>query len=290
VSGGHRDRDALYHLFNECRFGFTHALRIWESNTRAREQLQVALEIMIDYELKDGSAGAAAALLGDLPIPSTRLRDRVERKSIAEDAATLELGRLKDQLDPTLADRPRALMSFLVALTWAGLHMGLFYVDRYTVYLVGHYQLALVYGVYAVASIVTGIAARDRLLLRAASGVQTQLSATLCYAAMAMVWLIAAPLGMSMQASFAMTLFVGSAMWIIAAVAVDGRMLTWGIGLLLGLLGTLWAPAHAILWIGAAGTVSAATLGILRMRTKATREVTPLSQDLSHMLASRRHE
>ncbi len=288
VSSGHRDRDGLYQLFNECRFGFTHALRIWESNTRAREQLQVALEIMIDYELSNGSSGAAAALLGDLPIASVRLRERVERKSIAEDAASLELNQLKEQLDPTRADRPRALMSFSVAVTWALIHAALYYVDRHTVYLVGHYQLALAYGMYAFASIAAGIAARDRLLIRAASGVQSQLSTTLCFGAMAAVWLIAAALEMNMQATFTMTLFVGAAMWITAAMAVDGRFLTWGICLSAGLVGVLLRPAHAILWIGAAGSVAGAVLGLLRMRTKVEREITPLSQQLSHMLASRR--
>ena len=55
-------------MFNECRYGFVHALKIWDGNTAARENLQSAVEVMIEYELEHGSAGAAAALLPELPI------------------------------------------------------------------------------------------------------------------------------------------------------------------------------------------------------------------------------
>jgi serine/threonine-protein kinase len=286
--GGHRDRDGLYVLFNECRFGFTHALRIWESNTRAREQLQNALEIMIDYELKNGSAGAAAALLGDLPIPSGKLRERVDNKRSAEDDAKSELESLKHRLDPTAADRPRAHLSFVVALAWALTHAGMFYVHEYTDYAVLHLQFAMAYALYAVASLAAGIVARDTLLISAASGVQTQLTVTLCYAAMSAVWPLAAALGLDLRAGATLTLFVGALMWTIGAVAVDRRLLSWGLSLLLGLVGMLVSPENGILWIGAAGTMGAATLGLLRMRTKATDPVMPLSQQLSAILTSRR--
>ncbi len=288
IAAGHRDKDSLYHLFNECRFGFTHALRIWEANRRAQEQLQHALELMIAYELEHGSAGAAAALLGDLPSPSGRLRERVEKKRGAENRAKEELTHLKERLDPTRADRPRAILSFVVAVSWAILHAGMFYVDRHTEYLVGHHQVALAYGLYVVASVGVALYARDTLLIRAASGVQTQLTVTLCYAAMAAVWPIAAVLEITMASTFALCLFIGGLMWMAGAVAVDRRLLAWGASLLVGLAGILVRPDNAILWSGAAGATGATLLGLLRMRTKGPRDLMPLSQQLSEVLTTRR--
>ncbi len=283
----HQDRDQLYQLFNECRFGFTHALRIWGSNTRAREQLQAALELMIDYELKNGSADAAAALLGDLPIPTGKLRDRVDTKRSSEDKAKTELERLKHRLDPTAADRPRAHLTFMLALAWALTHAGMFYVDAHTGYAVLHHQFALIYATFAIASLAVGVAARETLLVQTASGVQTQLTVTLCFAAMSAVWPLCAALGIDLSASAALTLFVGAVIWTTGAVAVDRRLLSWGLSLMVGLIGVLLRPQSAILWIGASGSTGAAILGLLRLRTKRADQVVPLSQQLSAFMHSR---
>jgi serine/threonine-protein kinase len=288
LGSGHRDRDALYNLFNECRFGFTHALRIWDSNTRARELLQAALELMIDYELATGSAGAAAALLGDLPIPSSDLRERVDEKRAAENEAQKELESLKHRLDPTAADRPRAYLSFVVAIAWALTHAGMFYVEEHTAYAVRHLQFALAYGLFAVAAVGSGVIARETLLIKAASGVQTQLTVTLFYTAMACGWLLAADLDMSLAMGVALSLFVGALVWTAGAIAVDRRLLSWGAALAVGLLGVLLRPDNAILWIGAAGTTGATLLGLLRMRTKRNTQMMPLSEQLSAILTSRR--
>ncbi len=72
-STAREDKTKLYNCFNACRFGLSHALQIWDGNTRAREQLQEALEMMIEFELTHGSAGAAAALLPALPIAQPKL-------------------------------------------------------------------------------------------------------------------------------------------------------------------------------------------------------------------------
>ena len=140
----------------------------------------------------------------------------------------------------------------------------------------------------ALASIVAGIAGRKTLLVEATSGVQTQLMVTLSYAAMAGVWPLTAALGLDLSAGATLSLFVGALMWAAGAVAVDRRLAAWSLCLIFGLVGMALRPEDAILWIGASGTSGATLLGLLRMRTR-TRQVMPLSQQLSAILTSRRN-
>jgi serine/threonine-protein kinase len=281
------DKTVIYHLFNECRFGFTHALRIWDGNARARHALQRALELMIGYELEHGSAGAAAALLGELPEAHPKLAARVERKKNVESREKSELGDLKLRLDPNRADRPRAYVSFVVAITWPLMHALYYWVDTSTVYAIGHYELAAGYGLHAIGSLGIGLAARETFLIRALSGAQTQLTVTLCHAAVAAVWLVAASHRIELAATFALALFVAAMMWTTAAVAVDRRLVSWGLAMFAGLGATFYEPRYALLWMGAAGTIGSALLGWLRIRTVAPDATAPLSQELSNLIGAR---
>ncbi|HZO15523.1 MAG TPA: serine/threonine-protein kinase, partial [Polyangiaceae bacterium] len=245
VAVDENERTALYNSFNDCRFSFLNALRIWESNTRAREQLQETLELMIHYELEHGSAGAAAALIAELPIPQRRLAERVEKKRIAEGRAGLELANLRQRLDPTLADRPRAPISFLSAAVWGLSHGALVYLDRATNYVVGHLELTALYIFFTIATLLTGFVDR-RFMSQGAAGLKVQLTTALCIGGAAAVWPLASVLGLDLGGAAAMAFLVSMALWTGGALAVDQRFGVWTITLLIGLALTLVWPQHAL--------------------------------------------
>jgi serine/threonine-protein kinase len=71
------DARRVFDLFSECRFGFQQALRSWPANARAERGLEVAVEGMIAFELRGGSARHAEALLRELKSPTTALTEAV---------------------------------------------------------------------------------------------------------------------------------------------------------------------------------------------------------------------
>jgi len=277
LPGPDNEHHAHYRLFNECRFGFLNALRIWENNDKARAQLQAAVELMIEFELAHGSAGAAEALIGELLEPRPRLASRIARKREREHSTMLELDELKRDLDPTGADRPRAYLSFAVAVTWPAVHATLWYVDEETSYAVGHLTLAAVYGLFALSSIVVAIAAREQLLARARFGLQTQMVLTLLYAGSAFLWLVAYRLEIPVPSTFTLAFFFGIVAWVTAAITVDQRMMAWAVAMAAGLVASVLSPGHGLVWMGLAGAIGGVAMGILRFRTKSANDTLPLS-------------
>lgn len=277
LPGQDSDHHAHYRLFNECRFGFLNALRIWENNDKAREGLQAAVELMIEFELAHGSAGAAEALLGDLLEKRPRLASRIARKREREHSTMMELDELKRDLDPTGADRPRAVLSFVVAATWPAVHGLLWYADRSAGYEVGHLSLAGIYGLFALGSVIVAIAARDKLLAKARFGLQTQMVLTLLYAGSALLWLVGYRLEIPVTSCFTLAFFFGIIAWVTASITVDQRMMAWAVAMAAGLVASVLHPPLGIVWMGAAGALGAVAMGILRIRTKSANDTLPLS-------------
>jgi len=278
ATGAEVDHRPLYHLFNECRFSFQNALQIWPDNSAARDQLQGALELMIGFELDQGSTGAATALLAELPRPSPQLAARLERRQAQEQQDESELESLRHRVDATAADRPRAYLAFTVAAIWLLTHGPLAYLQATTTYAVGHRELGLVYSLFVIGSIAAGVAQREALLTRAAAGLKTQIMITLCYTVCAAVWPVCWALEVSVEGGFALMALVAAAMWTAGAATVDRRLLANGLTMLLGLAAVLWSPEQAIIWLGAAGTMGATVLGWLRFRTRSAAQTQPLSE------------
>ncbi|MEM1033226.1 MAG: protein kinase [Myxococcota bacterium] len=275
-------RQRIYSVFNRARFGFEHALKIWEANRPALDRLQACLELMIEYELAHGSPGAAEALLADLPTPLPRLSKRIASRKESERRARHELDELKHRVDPTLTDRPRAVTAFVVAVTWPALHAGLFFVGATSSFAVDHIAMTGLYAVYLVASVAIGIAQRETLLTRAASGLQTQLVNTLAYGALTALWPLCRVLQIGTQASFVLAFFAATILYNVAAISIDRRFAAWGASMLVGLVLTLLFRDFAMLWMGGAGMLGSLVLGVLRMRTKTPEDAFPLSRQWSH--------
>ncbi|MEM9695969.1 MAG: protein kinase [Myxococcota bacterium] len=281
VDYGLSDDTTTYALFNRARFGFEHALKIWPDNARARLNLQGTLTRMIEYELERGSPGAASALLKELPAPEPELAERVRARDEEVRRAESALDALRDKVDPTRFDRPRAYLAFAGAVSWPLCHWGLVVFDERSGYGVSHALLAGVYGLFFFASVAMGVAQRETLLRQSASGLQTQLVNTLVYAALIALWGLASRLELTVPHTISFTALVASCLFTTAAVTIDRRFLTWGLSMVGALIACLIAPDRALIWLGAGGLVGSGTLGILRFRTKRAEQTYPLSQALA---------
>jgi eukaryotic-like serine/threonine-protein kinase len=105
------DAAPAYRLMTECRFGLVQALEQWPENRAARANLAACLETMVDVELRQGNASAAAALLSELEEPpaelSRRLRE-LERLQADRRARDERLRQLEHDLDPGIGARERS--------------------------------------------------------------------------------------------------------------------------------------------------------------------------------------
>ncbi|MEM7153125.1 MAG: serine/threonine-protein kinase [Myxococcota bacterium] len=113
-----------YQLFTECRFGFREALASWPDNEAARRGHHDAVQAMIDYELANGDASAAAALLSELPDAADDVRTRVHEALAAAEAEAAELERLRAQArdsDLRVGARTRTFIVSLLGILFVGI-------------------------------------------------------------------------------------------------------------------------------------------------------------------------
>jgi serine/threonine-protein kinase len=113
--------EAVYPLLSECRFGFTQALREWPDNAEARAGRARALELGARFEVGQGHAAAARALLHELEVVPPALAGDVaalEAKDAAEQARSKRLGDFARELDPAVSRGPRnaVVVGLIVAL------------------------------------------------------------------------------------------------------------------------------------------------------------------------------
>lgn len=112
------DREAVYHLFGECRFGFRHALEVWPGNDAARVGLDSAIRAMVEHELALGEPDAARKLLAEMEAAPPELTQRVE---VARDRKAQEeagLRKLQEDLDPTHGRRTRVFLTTVMGFLW----------------------------------------------------------------------------------------------------------------------------------------------------------------------------
>lgn len=114
-------RDALYHLFAECRFGFRQAIKESADNETAKEGLRRAIEIVVRFELARGAADAAAGALAEIENPPADLVSEVNealRARVAEKKKFERLEQLDADLDPMVGRRTRVFVTTLLGILW----------------------------------------------------------------------------------------------------------------------------------------------------------------------------
>jgi serine/threonine-protein kinase len=110
-----------YRLMGECRFGFRQALSIWSGNTSATAGLREALEAMVEFELGQRDARAAAALLSELEAPAPELEARLATLRAELDAEAREAAQNRElarQHDVQSGARSRRLFAGVLGIFW----------------------------------------------------------------------------------------------------------------------------------------------------------------------------
>ncbi len=129
ASGG--DRVAVYQAFGAARFGFLEALRTWPDNPGAREGLERAVRVMIDFELADGDPLSAQALLAELTPADEALVKRVAEAVRLHRQEQEELRATSRDYDPSVGRRTRWFVSLIFGVVWTIVPIGLWAVgDR----------------------------------------------------------------------------------------------------------------------------------------------------------------
>lgn len=125
VLGGSHDetrRDRIHKLFAEARFGFRQALLACTDNDVATSGLRDVTALVVEYELDEGTAEAAAAALAELEAPPPELAARVAAALKASEAAQRrieELERLSADLDSSTGRRTRMMTGLMIGTSWA---------------------------------------------------------------------------------------------------------------------------------------------------------------------------
>lgn len=123
TKGGDPDeiRERVHHLFAEIRFGFRQALLASNDNEVARAGLRQATRLVVEYELAEGTAEAAASALAELDDPPPDLASQVAaalKAREAEKKRVADLERMRAQLDPTVGQRTRMAAGLMSAGSW----------------------------------------------------------------------------------------------------------------------------------------------------------------------------
>jgi serine/threonine-protein kinase len=111
-------REAIYRLFGECRFGFRHALEVWPDDEATRRSLDRAIAAMVEHELLLGAPEAAHTLLAEMEAAPVALAARVEEGRRAKAEQEMELRKLHADLDVSRGRRTRLVMALVMGLAW----------------------------------------------------------------------------------------------------------------------------------------------------------------------------
>ena len=109
---------AVFNLLGECRFGYRSALSAWPDNDNARAGLDRALLAVVDHELTEGDAHAAAALLREVSAPPADVQARVESAVRGRAEQDERLKRMEQDLDPNVGGRTRTFVGTLFGIAW----------------------------------------------------------------------------------------------------------------------------------------------------------------------------
>lgn len=109
---------AVFNRLGECRFGYRAALAAWPENEGARKGLDRALLAVIDYELAEGDANAAATLLREVAEPPPEIVAKVEAAVRARAEQDARRKKLEGDFDPTIGSRTRSFLAATFGTLW----------------------------------------------------------------------------------------------------------------------------------------------------------------------------
>ena len=128
-----RQREMIYQLLAECRFGFGAALSAWPDNRDAKSGLDVALATVARFELVHENPGAADLLVKQIKEPSAlvdgELVADVRTAKAQGEVARRRLAALSDEVDHRLGNRTRILFTAILGTLWIAIPLIVHFLD-----------------------------------------------------------------------------------------------------------------------------------------------------------------
>jgi eukaryotic-like serine/threonine-protein kinase len=269
-------RQAIYGTFSECRFAFGHALEVWPGNEAARRGKQQALELMIDFELSRGSAGAAAAHLAELDAPPPALKARVEEAQRASLERRTRLATLERDTDVTAGDRVRGKLMFIAGAGWGGANLAGALINR--VHPVGPNEFLLI---ILVPTVLVSAAAMFYWREIAFNEVNRRLWISIAWSwgMYGLMWPIAGYSHMSMFHAVGVGVYASVLFWGALTITLDRELFPIPLAGAIGFAGLLFTPINGMWWVGAAALFGCFATGALWLRrarsSSATKKPSP---------------
>lgn len=114
------DREQIYRLLAECRFGFGLAKREWKDNRSAGQGLERALLLVASYELAQGHADAARALVSELERPPEELERAIAQLLERQRQSAAQLSSLLEATDTAIDARRRTAVILTLSVGLSG--------------------------------------------------------------------------------------------------------------------------------------------------------------------------
>jgi eukaryotic-like serine/threonine-protein kinase len=111
-------RERVYRLYAECRFGLRQALAASERCASASRALERAARAMVGFELDHGTADGAASLLAELDVVPDELRARVDEAVRRHRERVKKLEELETAHDKSLGRRTRVATASILSALW----------------------------------------------------------------------------------------------------------------------------------------------------------------------------
>jgi serine/threonine-protein kinase len=261
---------ALRALFSEIRFAFAHARKVWPDNEPATQGLQTSLELMIEFELRTDAAGAASALVAELPEPRPELARRTDAALAEQRATRTRLNKLERDADLTIGDRARRIIALVGSLGWSACCVTTGLLRRYDVYPVSQVEFGLICTAFGTTLGLMVYLRRQSLYANLATRRIAQ-TIVLLFAAYSILWPLAQLLTLEPAATSVVALLMGSAIWVTLHVHVQRTWIGMAGANALALLATLIWPTYNFELMGLGSMVGGSITSWLHHQTKGAR-------------------
>jgi eukaryotic-like serine/threonine-protein kinase len=246
---------ALYMLYSECRFAFTHVLSGWADNERARDGLERAVAAMVRMELRREAPEAAELLLLDLPHADAELEAEVAAALRTRERQGARLEQLARDTDLRVGVRQRARFAGALGLFWLVLLVALGQIDRAGWLHLTHAHVAGVYGACLIAALASILALRSALKNRASR--RQVFGIVLLYLSYFVIVPVCWRLGLDLPGTTVISITIGTVAFSCATFFFDRSLVPMPLVLVLGLAAALAWPSFHLEAFGVSGALGA---------------------------------
>jgi eukaryotic-like serine/threonine-protein kinase len=270
---GLEEQRSIYDAFGACRFGFHQALRDDPDNKTAKRGLQRCLERMIEFELRRGAAGAAAAYLTELPRPNSKLTQRVASARRREQQKRAALEQLRHDADVTVGDRFRGVAALAIAMLWSAAHFIAGGLARSGTEVAPRHMLAVGSG-FLVASIALAVGGR-RVFFDTSANTRTSWGLIIAYLGYVACFLVGTVIDAPISACLAFVCVSSAMLWGAGALGSDRRLLPLPAALGSTAFAITMLPHYAFELMAIGALVGPIAVGVMWLRSSAPQPPQP---------------